>query len=41
MKSFLPFIDRLIKVAPVLETLPLFLGHLDLNEMNILEKVGR
>ncbi|KAM5430486.1 hypothetical protein McanMca71_007198 [Microsporum canis] len=36
VKSFLPFIDRLIEDAPALKTLPLFLGHLDLNEMNIL-----
>ncbi|TVY31311.1 hypothetical protein LSUB1_G009014, partial [Lachnellula subtilissima] len=35
-KQFSLFIDKLIEDAPALKELPLFLGHLDMNEMNIL-----
>jgi hypothetical protein len=36
VKPFFPLIERLIKEAPRLKKLPLFVGHYDLNEMNIL-----
>jgi hypothetical protein len=36
VRPFFPFIDKLIEDAPALKSLPLFLGHLDLNEMNVL-----
>lgn len=36
VKPFSLFISKLIGDAPVLKALPLFLGHLDMNEMNIL-----
>lgn len=35
-KDFRPFIAKLIEEAPSLKALPLFLGHLDMNEMNVL-----
>ncbi|KFY86115.1 hypothetical protein V500_07852 [Pseudogymnoascus sp. VKM F-4518 (FW-2643)] len=36
VKPFSAFIAKLIEEAPALKTLPLFFGHLDINEMNVL-----
>ncbi|KAL5347221.1 hypothetical protein ACLOAV_007530 [Pseudogymnoascus australis] len=36
VKPFSAFIARLIEDAPALKKLPLFFGHLDINEMNVL-----
>jgi hypothetical protein len=36
VKPFLSFIDKMIEEAPKLRSLPLFLGHYDLNDMNVL-----
>lgn len=36
LKSFSAFITQLIEEAPALKKLPLFLGHLDINGMNVL-----
>jgi hypothetical protein len=35
VKPFYPFIERMIKEAPTLKKLPLFVGHFDLNDLNI------
>ncbi|KAH6681903.1 hypothetical protein B0J14DRAFT_613695 [Halenospora varia] len=40
VKDFRPFIAKLIEEAPSLKALPLFLGHLDMNEMNVLVELS-